>query len=55
MMNGGINMCMRKLKIGLDCDDVLYKCNSYVIQLENLKSTTTTLTDSSVKCLILTA
>lgn len=29
-------MCMRKLKIGLDCDDVLYKCNSYVIQLENM-------------------
>jgi len=40
MKNGGINMCMRKLKIGLDCDDVLYKCNSYVIQLENLKRTT---------------
>ena len=39
MTNGGINMCMRKLKIGLDCDDVLYKCNSYVIQLENLKRT----------------
>ena len=36
LKNGGIGMCMRKLKIGLDCDDVLYKCNSYVIQLENM-------------------
>ena len=30
-------MCMRKLKIGFDCDDVLYKCNSYVVDLENMK------------------
>ena len=32
-------MCMRKLKIGLDCDDVLYGCNSYVVKLENIKRT----------------